>query len=131
MIPHRLVLRLSFLYFALSLLLPVHASSQAIPSPEEFFGFQMGADRKLAHWDQMLEYYDLIHERSDRVKVVDMGESTLGNRFLALFISSPENLANLDALAAAQGACSLVVGAVKHVGGTGGPARVMAVCESE
>ena len=23
---------------------------QTIPSPEEFFGFQMGADRKLARW---------------------------------------------------------------------------------
>ncbi len=43
-----------------------------------------------------------------------------------------ENLANLSALAAAVGtsrACSLVVGATKHVGGTGGPARVVAVCE--
>ena len=42
-----------------------------------------------------------------------------------------ENLTNLEALAAAQGEadCSLVVGAVKHIGGTGGPARVMAVCE--
>ncbi len=45
-----------------------------------------------------------------------------------------ENLANLDALAKALGTssgCSLVVGAIKHVGGTGGPARVMAVCESK
>lgn len=43
-----------------------------------------------------------------------------------------ENLANLDALSAAyqQGECSLVVGALKHVGGTGGPARVIAVCDS-
>lgn len=43
-----------------------------------------------------------------------------------------ENLANLSALADAvrsSGPCSLVVGAVKHVGGTGGPARVVAVCE--
>jgi len=43
-----------------------------------------------------------------------------------------ENLTNLGALAAAhgKGACSLAVGAVKHIGGTGGPARVMAVCEN-
>ncbi|BDM83673.1 cyclase family protein [Acaryochloris marina] len=43
-----------------------------------------------------------------------------------------ENLANLDALVAAHqsGECSLVVGALKHVGGTGGPARVVAVCDS-
>ena len=43
-----------------------------------------------------------------------------------------ENLTNLDALAAAHRSsdCTLVVGAIKHVGGTGGPARVMAACES-
>ncbi len=43
-----------------------------------------------------------------------------------------ENLANLDALARVSqtsSQCSLVVGALKHVGGTGGPARVFAVCE--
>ena len=40
-----------------------------------------------------------------------------------------ENLANLDALARQEGACALMVGAMNHVGGTGGPARVMAVCE--
>ncbi|MEH6443510.1 MAG: cyclase family protein [Oceanospirillaceae bacterium] len=40
-----------------------------------------------------------------------------------------ENLANVDKLAAkAQGSCALMVGALKHIGGTGGPARVMAVC---
>ncbi len=45
-----------------------------------------------------------------------------------------ENLANLKALvdtARTSKGCFLMVGAVKHVGGTGGPARVMAVCESK
>jgi len=43
-----------------------------------------------------------------------------------------ENLTNLEELTAAKsgGECSLMVGAIKHVGGTGGPARVMAACES-
>lgn len=41
-----------------------------------------------------------------------------------------ENLANLDKLATkAEGSCALMVGALKHTGGTGGPARVMAVCD--
>ena len=40
-----------------------------------------------------------------------------------------ENLANVDKLAAKpEGSCALMVGALKHTGGTGGPARVMAVC---
>ncbi|MFT5707603.1 MAG: kynurenine formamidase [Oceanospirillaceae bacterium] len=41
-----------------------------------------------------------------------------------------ENLANVDKLAAKPtGSCALMVGALKHIGGTGGPARVMAVCD--
>jgi len=43
-----------------------------------------------------------------------------------------ENLANLTELARVTNKnddCYLMVGALKHVGGTGGPARVMATCE--
>ena len=69
-----------------------------IPSPEAFFGHPMGADRKLAGWDKLVEYYELIGERSDRVHVVHMGPSTLGNPFLSIFVSSPGNLARLDEL---------------------------------
>ena len=39
-----------------------------------------------------------------------------------------ENLANVDALADESGDCTLIVGALNHVGGTGGPARVLAAC---
>lgn len=42
-----------------------------------------------------------------------------------------ENLTNLSLLAQQQGECSLMVGALNHVGGTGGPARVMAVCDRQ
>ncbi len=40
-------------------LLPVHQifAQNKITSPEEFFGFQMGADYKLARWDKMVDYY--------------------------------------------------------------------------
>ncbi len=41
-----------------------------------------------------------------------------------------ENLANTDILARAKpGSCNLTVGALKHVGGYGGAARVFAFCE--
>ena len=98
--PRRLIrsVLLPVLLLASTLCAPTWTAAQQIPSPEEFFGFRMGADRKLAHWDDLLRYYDLIGERSDRVLVRDMGPSTLGNRFIVLFISSPENLANLEEL---------------------------------
>lgn len=56
----------------------------------------MGADRKLAHWDDLVKYYNKLGESSPRMKVVNMGKTTLGNPFLALYISSPENLAKLE-----------------------------------
>jgi hypothetical protein len=72
------------------------AAGQSIPSPEEYFGHAMGADRQLVRWDRLVEYYQMLGEASDRIVVQEVGPTTLGNPFLVLWISSPENLANLD-----------------------------------
>jgi hypothetical protein len=93
---YRLSRRLLLFLLAITFSVPAWAAAQQIPSPEQFFGHQMGADRQLARWDKLVEYYDMIGARSDRVQVVHMGPSTLGNPFLSIFVSSPENLANLD-----------------------------------
>jgi hypothetical protein len=70
----------------------------SVTSPEKFFGFQIGADRKMARWDKMVDYYKQLAVESNRIKVVDMGPSTMGNPFLLVVISSPANLAKLDRL---------------------------------
>ena len=67
-----------------------------LPSPEKFFGHVMGADRKLANWDKLHEYYQTLAKASNRVKLVELGKSSEGRPFIALFISSPANLAKLD-----------------------------------
>ncbi len=95
---NRLPVRIALLVTVAVLAQPSFAGGQQIPTPESFFGFQMGADRKLAHWDKLVEYYNLLGDRSPRLNVVNMGPSTLGRPFLALFISSPENLARLEEL---------------------------------
>jgi hypothetical protein len=98
-LPNRLALLLVSTVASLSGIAPATAArAQEIPSPQEFFGFQMGADRQLARWDRMVEYYNLLAEQSPRLEVVNMGPSTMGNDFLVLFISSPENLSRLDKL---------------------------------
>ncbi len=99
-VARRAVARRAFLTFALALALPLALTAQPIPAPEEFFGFQMGADRKLARWEKMVEYYQLLDRASDRIQVVDMGESTLGNPFLAIWVSAPENMARLSEIQA-------------------------------
>ena len=81
---------------AAALVAPTAAIGQEIPSPEEFFGHQMGADRQLARWDRLVEYYVMLGDASDRLVVEEVGLSTLGNPFLVIYVSSPENLARLD-----------------------------------
>ena len=71
-----------------------------IPTPEAFFGHPMGADRQLVRWDRLVEYYEMIGAASDRIEVRNVGPSTLGHPFLVVFVSSPENLANLERLQA-------------------------------
>lgn len=78
----------------------IPALGQQVTRPERFFGFQMGADRKMARWDKMVEYYNQLAKESPRLKVVNMGPTSMGNPFLAVFISSPKNLARLEELRA-------------------------------
>jgi hypothetical protein len=68
----------------------------ALASPEQFFGFRMGADRKLANWDKLLEYYRLLAKGSNKIRLVELGKTSEGRPYVALFISSPANLAKLD-----------------------------------
>lgn len=89
-----------FIIVSLLCLVGVKALAQDITAPEEFFGFQMGEDRKLANWHRLVEYYQLLDTQSDRLTVVNMGDTEMGNPFLALYISTPENLANLDQIKA-------------------------------
>lgn len=70
----------------------------ALASPEQFFGFRMGADRKLANWDKLHEYYQQLAKGSNRIKLVELGKTSEGRPYIALFISSPANLAKLDRL---------------------------------
>jgi hypothetical protein len=94
--PLRVSAQLLALVLGAALGLPAPSTAQHIPSPEEFFGHQMGADRQLARWDRLVAYYDTLDVLSDRIDVRHVGASTLGNPFLVIFVSSPANLANLD-----------------------------------
>ncbi|HEY1946087.1 MAG TPA: M14 metallopeptidase family protein [Bryobacteraceae bacterium] len=97
--PTRNGLALAFLLAMGAGLTAQPARPQKITTPEEFFGFRMGADNKMARWDKLVEYYQLLEkEAKDRVKVINMGPTTMGNPFLCVIITSPANLAKLDQL---------------------------------
>ena len=67
-------------------------------SPEGFFGFQLGSDRNIARWDKIVEYFKKVEKQSDKIRVIDLGPTTMGNPFLLVIISSPDNLKNLEHL---------------------------------
>ncbi len=72
------------------------AFAQGIPGPEQFFGHRMGAEKKLARWDKIVDYMKLVADGSGRVSFEELGRSTQGNPFIMLVVSSPENLGRLD-----------------------------------
>lgn len=89
--------RFRLLFSAVLLLAPVFA--QEITTPETFFGFQLGADKKMARWDKIVEYYGTLEKQSGgRMKVVNMGPTSMGNPFLMVIITAPANLAKLERL---------------------------------
>ncbi len=73
-------------------------ASAAIPTPEQYFGFRMGTDRKLARYDKIVDYFQLIASQSGRVRFHNIGPTTQDHPFALLEISSAENLNNLDRL---------------------------------
>src|ERR1700730_2554074 len=72
------------------------ALQAAVQTPEQYFGFRIGSDRKLVRWDKIVEYLQAVANGSDRVKFRNLGPTTSGNPFIMLEISSAENLKNLD-----------------------------------
>lgn len=90
-------LRIALVLTLAGLVSTAHAANDITP-PDQFFGFQLGADGELARWDKIVEYFELIEAESDRIQVIDLGPSTEGHPYLLVIISSPENMANLDRL---------------------------------
>lgn len=67
-----------------------------IPAPEKILGFRVGQDFKLANWKQITGYFQLLAQSSDRVKVVELGKTTLGRPLIMAIITSADNMARLE-----------------------------------
>ena len=74
----------------------LEANQSNIPAPADVLGFTPGDDRKLASWDQVVEYFKRLDQASDRVVFEELGKSTMGKPFVMATISSPANIARLD-----------------------------------
>lgn len=81
---------------ALAVLLTATVAFGQLPKPSEAFGFEPGADYKMATYDQMLAYYAKLDAATDRVRMIEIGKSVRGRPIKLIFISSEENMKSLD-----------------------------------
>ncbi len=79
------------------LLFSLTASAQKnVPSPQSVLGFQPTDDKTIADWTQITGYFSKLDKASDRVKVREIGKTTLGKPLIVAFISAPKNIKNLE-----------------------------------
>ncbi|MGH7470301.1 MAG: M14 family zinc carboxypeptidase [Longimicrobiales bacterium] len=83
---------------AMFALLVATGGTAQVPTPASHFGFEIGADRKLADWPQLTSYFEKLARTSPRVKVDTIGRTTMGAPFVMLTVTSPENQARLREL---------------------------------
>ncbi|MCY4078250.1 MAG: M14 family metallopeptidase [Acidobacteria bacterium] len=83
---------------ALLFVLPATAGAQAVPTPAQYFGFEIGTDGELARYPRVLEYLQLLADRTDRVEYEHRGTTTDGNPYVLAKFSSRENLGRLERL---------------------------------
>lgn len=83
----------------LALVAPLQPSpAQGVPTPKEHLGFEVGADRSLADWPQIVAYFRKLALASPAVKLDSLGTTTQGRPFVVATISSPANIRQLDSL---------------------------------
>jgi hypothetical protein len=80
---------------AIALLSPL-VTAASPPTPEEFLGHPVGADRKLAPYAKVLEYLRQVDGESDRVSIESVGQSTLGNEMVTVILTSEDNQKDLE-----------------------------------
>ena len=77
-------------------LLSAAAAAAAIPTPESVLGHKPGDDFYLATYEDSINYFKKLAASSNRIKLVEVGKTSLGRDWYMAFISSPENLAQLE-----------------------------------
>ena len=71
------------------------ANNLSIPAPESVLGFKVGTERKLAKWETFVAYFRKLTTASDRIKLDEVGKTTLGRPFVVATITSAENMQRL------------------------------------
>ncbi len=72
--------------------------AQNLKTPEDFFGSNPGTDRFLIDYEELIEYLFYLDNESERLKMLNIGQSPMGKPMYICFISSKENISRLNEL---------------------------------
>ena len=94
------MLKFAFIFRALPLLIFLFSlnvfAQKNVPSPRAVLGFHPTDDKTIADWSQITDYFSKLDKASDRVKIQEIGKTTLGKPLIVAFISAPKNIRNLE-----------------------------------
>jgi murein tripeptide amidase MpaA len=82
-------------------LLPPTGAAQ-LPTPREHLGFEVGADRQLADWGQIVGYFTKLATASPEIDLDTLGPSTQGRPLIVATITSAENMRKIESIRASQ-----------------------------
>lgn len=81
----------------LAFLLPLLSWSQAIKSPSEFLGYELGT--QFTRHNEVVDYYQyVVSAASDRVQLQEYGKTNERRPLLLAIVSSAENIKNLETI---------------------------------
>ncbi len=69
---------------------------KGIPTPKDVLGYYIGAPAKLTYYADILKYYRALAKATPRVKVETIGKSDEGRELVVVWVSSDENMKNLQ-----------------------------------
>jgi len=67
-----------------------------VPSPKSVLGFYPTDDKTIADWRQIHDYFTKLDKASNKVAVREIGKTTNGKPLIVAFISSADNIKNLE-----------------------------------
>ncbi len=80
----------------LLLLISSFTFSQQMKSPEEFLGFKVGTDYKIADYETIQKYFKHLAEFSKQIVYEEIGKTSLKRDMFMAIISTEENIKNLE-----------------------------------
>ncbi len=70
--------------------------SQSLKSPEEFLGYKVGADYKVADYETIQKYFKHLSENSNMIVYEEIGKTVQQRNMFMAIVSTQENIKNLD-----------------------------------